>query len=190
MYSITVRTSKMANLKANDWITTGAGYNVSHAFGFGLMDAGAMVKLAQTWTSVHKQEVCEAIWQGEVGIRGGSSAELTLPLAGSECSKIANIEHVHLIPVIKTVNRRGSISISLTSAMGTTSNLLAERPVDRSSGGFGGFGIWPLMSTHYWDENPTGNWTLTVRNGGERPAIIDKWVLIIYGTFNQDAEIN
>jgi len=46
------------------------------------------------------------------------------------------------------------------------------------------------MSTHYWDENPTGNWTLTVRNGGERPAIIDKWVLIIYGTFNEDAEIN
>ena len=36
---------------------------------------------------------------------------------------------------IYLVNRRGSISISLTSAMGTTSNLLAERPVDRSSGG-------------------------------------------------------
>ena len=45
-------------LKANDWITTGAGYNVSHAFGFGLMDAGAMVKLAQAWTTVPKQEVC------------------------------------------------------------------------------------------------------------------------------------
>ena len=47
----------IVSMKANDWITTGAGYNVSHAFGFGLMDAGAMVKLAQTWTSVPKQEV-------------------------------------------------------------------------------------------------------------------------------------
>ena len=35
----------------------GAGYNVSHAFGFGLMDAGAMVKLAKQWTTVQKQEV-------------------------------------------------------------------------------------------------------------------------------------
>ena len=29
--------------------------------------------------------------------------------------------------------------------------------------GFEGFQIWPLMSTHYWGENPTGNWTLTIR---------------------------
>ena len=29
--------------------------------------------------------------------------------------------------------------------------------------GFGGFSIWPLMSTHFWDENPMGNWTLTIR---------------------------
>ena len=35
----------------------GAGYNVSHAFGFGLMDAGKMVKLAVNWTGVPEQKV-------------------------------------------------------------------------------------------------------------------------------------
>ena len=40
-----------------DWHTNGAGYNVSHAFGFGLMDAGAMVNQALNWTSVPDQKV-------------------------------------------------------------------------------------------------------------------------------------
>jgi len=43
--------------QAQDWRTNGAGYNVSHAFGFGLMDAGAMVKLAVNWASVPEQKV-------------------------------------------------------------------------------------------------------------------------------------
>ena len=42
----------MANLRADDWAVNGAGYNVSHAFGFGLMDAGEMVRRALTWTKV------------------------------------------------------------------------------------------------------------------------------------------
>merc|ERR1712096_503294 len=37
---IVVRTAKVANLRAEDWAVNGAGLNVSHAFGFGLMDAG------------------------------------------------------------------------------------------------------------------------------------------------------
>merc|ERR1719242_2487926 len=46
---IIVRTAKRANLKGDDWRGNGAGYNVSHAFGFGLMDAGKMVRLAREW---------------------------------------------------------------------------------------------------------------------------------------------
>ena len=37
-----------------------------------------------------------------MSIRGGTTGTLTLPLAGSECSKIGKIEHVHLVPVIST----------------------------------------------------------------------------------------
>jgi hypothetical protein len=45
-------------MQADDWSRNGAGYNVSHAFGFGLMDAGAMVRLALNWTTVPEQMVC------------------------------------------------------------------------------------------------------------------------------------
>lgn len=51
-----VRTARRANLRAEDWRQNGAGYNLSHAFGFGLMDAGAMVRLATTWQTVPDQE--------------------------------------------------------------------------------------------------------------------------------------
>jgi furin len=34
-------------------------YIVSHSFGYGLMDAGAMVKLAKKWESVPEQHKCE-----------------------------------------------------------------------------------------------------------------------------------
>lgn len=32
---------------------------VSHSFGYGLMDAGAMVRLARVWKSVPPQQFCE-----------------------------------------------------------------------------------------------------------------------------------
>lgn len=53
-----VRTAKPLNLRAGDWITNGVGRNVSHSFGYGLMDAGAMVKLAANWSTVPEQRRC------------------------------------------------------------------------------------------------------------------------------------
>jgi hypothetical protein len=55
-------------MQADDWSRNGAGYNVSHAFGFGLMDAGAMVRLALNWTTVPEQMVC---MDGTLGLTNG-----------------------------------------------------------------------------------------------------------------------
>jgi hypothetical protein len=35
--------------------------SVSHSFGYGLMDAAAMVKLARKWVTVPEQQRCEII---------------------------------------------------------------------------------------------------------------------------------
>lgn len=37
----------------------GVGRRVSHSFGYGLMDAAAMVRLARTWKTVPEQQRCE-----------------------------------------------------------------------------------------------------------------------------------
>jgi len=178
---IVVRSAKKANLKAEDWNTNGAGYNVSHAYGFGLMDAGEMVKAAKVWQTVPKQQKCEVDYsEGELNIGGRGQRELRLDVG--ECDHVRHIEHVHVVVDISSRSRRGQFAIQLKSPAGTVSRLLAPRPLDNSLSGFANFRTWPLMTTHHWGENSAGTWELVVVNGGEKTAFVGGWKLILYGT--------
>ena len=42
------------------WVINGAGKHVSHTFGFGVLDAGAMVAHALEWKLVSEQHVCRS----------------------------------------------------------------------------------------------------------------------------------
>ena len=42
-------------LTGDDWVTNGGGLRVSHYFGFGAIDAEAMVTRAKNWTNVPEQ---------------------------------------------------------------------------------------------------------------------------------------
>ena len=53
---ITVRNCHVANLRATDWRINAMGRNFSHSFGYGIMDASAMVRMAKTWTVVPEQK--------------------------------------------------------------------------------------------------------------------------------------
>lgn len=55
---IIVRTSNPRGLQADDWMTNGAGYQVSHVFGFGLMDALQLTHVSKTWKTVPEQKRC------------------------------------------------------------------------------------------------------------------------------------
>lgn len=59
MQHIVVRTARPQHLTASDWQVNGVGRNVSHSFGYGLMDAYAMVMLARNWVTVPEQHKCE-----------------------------------------------------------------------------------------------------------------------------------
>ena len=56
--------------------------------------------------------------------------------------------------------KRGDISVTLTSPMGTTSTLLFPRLADIVT--LDGYDNWPFMSVLQWGENPRGNWTVSV----------------------------
>lgn len=56
---IVVRTAKPGNLKDQNWTRNGIGRKVSHSFGYGLMDAAAMVRIARIWKQVPEQQRCE-----------------------------------------------------------------------------------------------------------------------------------
>ncbi|KAF2973964.1 hypothetical protein EK904_001824 [Melospiza melodia maxima] len=53
-----VKTSRPGHLRAPDWKTNGAGHKVSHLYGFGLVDADAIVVEAKKWRMVPPQHVC------------------------------------------------------------------------------------------------------------------------------------
>lgn len=48
----------MKSVSASDWKTNGAGHAVSHLYGFGLMDATAIVNRARHWETVPTQAKC------------------------------------------------------------------------------------------------------------------------------------
>ncbi|KAF5403317.1 proprotein convertase subtilisin/kexin type 6 [Paragonimus heterotremus] len=186
---LVVYTARPEGLRANDWRMNGVGRSVSHAFGYGLMDAGAMVDLALNWTNVPPQRVCEAqapISGGPVSVRPLHQEVLALTtdgcasaaaLAGDPSQRVVYLEHVQAKVTVSSA-QRGEIELRLTSPSGTVSKLLSKRPKDVD---VAGFHAWPFMSVHFWGELANGTWTLTV-NSGKAAVSIHDWILILYGT--------
>eukprot|EP00058_Branchiostoma_floridae_P016157 XP_002601645.1 hypothetical protein BRAFLDRAFT_124316 [Branchiostoma floridae] len=177
--------------KESDFITNGAGLRVSHNFGFGLMDAGKMVELAESWRKVPEQHVCEedpnaqqrAITRGETII----DTKTTGGCNGTD-HHVKYLEHV-VVEISLDHPCRGHLSIHITSPSGTRSTLLPERQFDSSSDGLKD---WAFMTTHCWGEQPDGDWILEVKDLGQQNCqryglrtvlpVLRKWKLILYGT--------
>lgn len=125
MQHIVVRTARPEHLIASDWQTNGVGRNVSHSFGYGLMDAYAMVKLAKDWVTVPDQHKCE-IAAPHVSKSIPAKSVVVLQLQVQECDGVEVLEHVQAKLTIFS-QRRGDLHIQLTSPMGTRVTLLAHR---------------------------------------------------------------
>ncbi|XP_063770373.1 proprotein convertase subtilisin/kexin type 4 isoform X2 [Pseudophryne corroboree] len=178
---IVVRASSPANLIANDWVTNGVGRKVSHHYGYGLLDAGRVVDLAQKWVTTHPQRRCLISF---VTSPQQVSSSLVLSQNISSCTGTPNyvlsLEHVQA-QISLSYTRRGDLEIYLTSPMGTRTVLVALRPYDTS---IKGYSNWTFMSTHTWDENPQGMWTLELVNKGnyKNNGLLYSFVLLLYGT--------
>ncbi|XP_039758602.1 furin-like protease 1 [Pararge aegeria] len=179
MQHIVVRTSRPERLSLDgEWRVNGVGRNVSHSFGYGLLDAAGMVRLARTWRTVPPQKRCElAAPRPQRPVPPRSS--ITLQLDVSTCPGVNYLEHIQA-RVSLSAARRGDLRIALTSPAGTRVTLLAPRPHDSSRAGFSS---WPFMSVHMWGEGPLGLWQLEVSNEGRYMAgPLTQWELIFYGT--------
>ena len=61
MQHLVVHTARIPNNKEKGWLLNGAGFHVNERFGFGAIDCGLMVELAQEWVTVGDQHVCEVV---------------------------------------------------------------------------------------------------------------------------------
>jgi len=188
MQHLTVLTSKRNSLfDAKNrffWNMNGVGLEFNHLFGFGVLDAGAMVALAKQWKTVPARFHCEAgVAKGPRQITSNKPIFLTIETkscAGTD-TEVNYLEHVQAV-ITLNATRRGAVQLFLRSPMGTRSMILSERPNDDDSQD--GFTKWPFMTTHTWAEYPRGKWTLEVEfaNGQPQHGFIKEWTLLLHGT--------
>ncbi|XP_054052233.1 neuroendocrine convertase 2 isoform X2 [Rissa tridactyla] len=186
MQHLTVLTSKRNQLhdEVHQWRRNGVGLEFNHLFGYGVLDAGAMVKMAKDWKTVPERFHCVggSIQEPE---RIPPSGKLLLTLTTDACEGKENfvryLEHVQAVITVNST-RRGDLNINMTSPMGTKSILLSRRPRDDDSKV--GFDKWPFMTTHTWGEDPRGTWALEIGFVGSLPqrGVLKEWTLMLHGT--------
>ncbi|XP_065147613.1 furin (paired basic amino acid cleaving enzyme) b [Paramisgurnus dabryanus] len=181
MQHLVVRTSRPAHLITNDWRTNGVGRLVSHSYGYGLLDASAIVTSAQNWSSVGPQHKCVIDMLTEPrDIKNHLIFSRSVDACSGQLDFVSSLEHVQARLTL-SYNHRGNLAIHLISPLGTRSTLLAPRPQDNSAEGFND---WAFMTTHSWDEDPRGEWTVEIENvvGLNDYGVLSQFTLILYGT--------
>ena len=125
MQHLTVLTSKRNSLFDSKnrfyWSMNGVGLEFNHLFGFGVLDAGAMVALASIWKTVPPRYHCEA---GNIKklIKIPSNESLYLTIDTNACkgteTMVNYIEHIQAV-ITLNATRRGDVTLYLKSRMGT-----------------------------------------------------------------------
>uniref|UniRef100_A0A8C8C1E2 Neuroendocrine convertase 1 n=1 Tax=Oncorhynchus tshawytscha TaxID=74940 RepID=A0A8C8C1E2_ONCTS len=185
---LVVWTSEFDPLANNPgWKRNGAGLMVNSRFGFGLLNAKALVDLADpdTWKHVPEKKQCiirdDSFQPRALKAAGEITIEIPTKACNGQDNAVLSLEHVQVEASIE-YTRRGDLHITLTSPSGTSTVLLAERERDMSSNGFRN---WDFMSVHTWGEDPTGTWTLKITDTSgrmENEGQILTWKLILHGT--------
>uniref|UniRef100_A0A8C6WVP5 Neuroendocrine convertase 2 n=1 Tax=Neogobius melanostomus TaxID=47308 RepID=A0A8C6WVP5_9GOBI len=170
MQHLSVLTSKRNQLhdEVHQWRRNGVGLEFNHLFGYGVLDAGGMVKMAKEWKTVPERFHCVAgTIQENHKIQSGS--KLVLAIDTEACQGKDNfVRYLEHVQAVITVNasRRGDLNINMTSPMGTKSILLSRRPRDEDS------------------KDPRGTWVLEVGFRGDEPqrGVLKEWTLMLHGT--------
>lgn len=150
MQYLTLLTAVPVNLKDPDWVDTASGAKYNHKYGYGKLDAGAMVHAArdyqllkpQAWYHSPVLTVNHEIPEGDTGLR----TEIVIT---EEQLKNANLDHVEQITVTMNARHphRGEMSVDLISPSGLVSNIATARKLDASSEGYKD---WKFMTVKHW----------------------------------------
>ncbi|MEQ9234509.1 S8 family serine peptidase [Coleofasciculus sp. E2-BRE-01] len=145
---------------ANNW--NGGGLHFSNDYGFGLVDAKAAVRLAETWgsnsqTSANDTTVFRDFLNTSTTISSG--------IGGTSFSQFISsnieIEHVEVDVNFTQWHDLGDLELRLLSPDGTSSILIDNSGENNgsSTGGFGS-GRWEFFSNQFRGEDTLGTWTV------------------------------
>lgn len=161
-----------------DWKMNGAGNLFNHNYGFGRIDTGAAVALAETW--INKPENAVPLTQmlsspEDIPERDPDGVSQMVTISSPTPDFVAEAVEVDI-----NINhsRRGDLEITLTAPSGMVSKLATRRPLDTGQN----LSNWKFTSVAHWGEDPNGVWTLNVvdaRNG--QSGTLENWSLRIHG---------
>ncbi|GAA6025721.1 hypothetical protein JCM11491_001556 [Sporobolomyces phaffii] len=186
-----VRTAVQVNPSDPDWQLTASGRWYNHKYGFGKLDAWAIVDAARTWQLVKPQ----AWWNSPLAraptmrglttggspiSSGGVAASLAVSRRDLDRANLERLEHVTVVVFIEH-ERRGNIEVELMSPRGMKSILARPRRFDEATTGMLG---WKFMTVKHWDEDPVGTWTLRVRDRQDngKTGTFYSWQMQLWGS--------
>ncbi|WP_430738563.1 S8 family serine peptidase [Pseudomonas putida] len=165
----------------------GGGMRASHDYGFGMVDARAAVRLAESWagqaSKANEQQLTAASEALAQVIAPGQVSTFALSMPAGVL-----VEHVE-VDFHSQVGRLGDMTLTLISPGGTRSVLLdragkAPGSADDDQGNpRSGEFKYGFMSTHQRGERSVGEWRLEVSNAGNGlPLTLDRWALRVVGS--------
>jgi len=168
MQHLVVTTAQKTSPKDMGWKYNGAGIEFNHKFGFGRLNASALIDAAEHWKHVPEQHICQikGLHNIQKPFERNGILKVRLWTDGCEGTKdeIKRLEHVQVTVSLKH-QRRGALSIDIESPMGTKSVLLSTRKYDKSTVGLDS---WTFMTVHLWGENPKGWWNIIFKDNSDR----------------------
>ncbi len=164
---------------AGNW--NGGALHTSHDFDFGLIDALAAVRLAETWDQ-------QGTRANEYSLSASSSPNTFFTGAITDSVTLDAGMNVDQVEVTLDIDHAwiGDLIIKLTSPDGTESVLL-DRPGKGPSGSYWGTSQddvkFTFSSTNHWGEMGEGTWTLSIDDAytAADHGTLNAWTLSLYG---------
>ena len=165
------------NNGADNW--NGGGLSVSHDYGFGLVDARAAVRLAETWTRQRTASNLVTVSGSNTNnvsindhVYSTSTINISSPIEIDRVDVHVDIKHTWV----------GDLTIELISPDGTNS-LLANLPINQPLNQYRLIDLdFTFDSVQFWGEDGVGDWTLRIRdNASLDTGYLDDWTLTLIG---------
>jgi subtilisin-like proprotein convertase family protein len=153
---VLINSARKCDISNPAWSLNSAGCWLHYDYGFGAVDAGAAVALAQSWTSVGPEYLIDSA-SIPVGVtipdNNSNGVQKEIFIADTLL-----IEHVELV---MNVNHSyvGDLDIRIISPTGTVSQLTEERNDSNNN-----LYNYTLSSVRHWGENSYGTWRVEVRD--------------------------
>ena len=183
VHAILARSARKNDPSQADWTTNGAGLNVNHNYGFGVVDAGAAVSLAKNWSYLGPEKtfsIQDDNVNKEIGDNDGTFSDSILSVTSSG---ISQIEFVEIEFSAADHSYSGDLEIILVNLATGTESRLAEKHKCDDRYRCMPYDAWRFGSTRHLGESADGDWRLIVSDkSSSDQGTFQSWRLTFYGT--------